>query len=349
MADEPPSYDNSFLDINKATRSSPSAEPISTSFTKDSKDSQGGNSSPIASTSKSAALLQNDSGPSPTRRSFLMRLRDALRKLPRHSSIESIVMDDVRTVVQPYSDSAADRVVMLDACAELCTRHTIDFSRLLQGESIQGHTVLYWAIVNGPWPPQASFELVAAVLAHSTPLKPETIREARRACVSLRSQEMFQFLRMRPEFGALSGEDRFLLGVLVPPEEITVEHMDGANEPFSVKFRIPQFFKRMSLSKPIKLEFIARGRLWQLCFSISNQTHASALESGIWCGSLAIMENSASTGAHFGIVFQPARPPPASQARYWIYFSSDKFLHVSRKVNDAKKVITLMVWRMFKR
>jgi hypothetical protein len=168
-------------------------------------------------------------------------------------------MEVVRTVVQPYTDSAGDRVAMLNDCAQLCARHNIDFSLLLQEKSIQDHAALYWAIINGPWPPRAPFELVAAALAHSAPLKPETIKDARRACVSLRSQEMFQFLRMRPEFGALASEDRFLLGALVPPEEIVVEHMEGSTQPFSVKFRIPQFLKRMSLSREIKLEFIARG------------------------------------------------------------------------------------------
>ncbi|KAJ6551593.1 hypothetical protein B0H19DRAFT_1264250 [Mycena capillaripes] len=100
MADKPPSYDNSFLDIKKT--SSPSAEPISTSFmTHDSKDSQSGNSSPIASTSKSAALLQNESAQSPTRKSCLTGLRDTFRKLPRDGSIDYIVVDDVRMIVQP--------------------------------------------------------------------------------------------------------------------------------------------------------------------------------------------------------------------------------------------------------
>ncbi|KAJ6551594.1 hypothetical protein B0H19DRAFT_1297139 [Mycena capillaripes] len=68
---------------------------------------------------------------------------------------------------------------MLDTCAQLCTRYKINFSLLLQEKLIQDRMVLYWAIVNGPWPPRAPFGLVAAVLAYSAPLKPETIREAR--------------------------------------------------------------------------------------------------------------------------------------------------------------------------
>ncbi|KAJ7021050.1 hypothetical protein C8F04DRAFT_932190, partial [Mycena alexandri] len=103
-------------------------------------------------------------------------------------------------------------------------------------------------------------ELVAAVLAHSAPLEPPTIREARRACVSLRTriQELFHFLRMSPEFGTLSAEDRFLLGVSAPPEEIVVEELEGPAQPFSVRFHIPQFHKRVMLGKQIELKFVAR-------------------------------------------------------------------------------------------
>ncbi|KAJ6551575.1 hypothetical protein B0H19DRAFT_173774 [Mycena capillaripes] len=253
MADNPPSYDNSFADVKNVSSSLPTLASIK-------EEKSRPNSLSVASaSSKSAALLQNQSGWGPARNSFLTRLRDTFWKRPRDGLIESIVMDDVHTAVQPYSGSAADRVAMLDSCAQLCTRYKIDFSLLLQEKSIQDHTVLYWALVNGPWPPRAPFELVAAVLAYSAPLKPETIQEARQACVSLRSQEMFQFLRMCPTFGALSLKDRFLLGTLVPPEEIVIEPMEDTAQSFSVEFRIPHFLKRMSLSRPIKLEFIARG------------------------------------------------------------------------------------------
>lgn len=172
---------------------------------------------------------------------------------------KATVLTDVKRIVQPYTGSVADRLALLESCSQLCLQKRLDFSSLLQGKSIEEHSALYWAIANGPWPLQAPFELVAAVLAHSAPLEPATVTEIRQACVSFRSQEMFQFLRMSPEFGALSSKDRFTLGVLVPPEEIVVEEMEGITEPFSVRFRIPIFRKRMALGKEFQLEFIARG------------------------------------------------------------------------------------------
>ncbi|KAJ6551571.1 hypothetical protein B0H19DRAFT_1158158 [Mycena capillaripes] len=161
---------------------------------------------------------------------------------------------------------------------------------------------------------------------------------------------MFQFLRMRSEFGALSGEDRFLLGTLVPPEEIVVEEMDGANEPFSVKFRIPQFLKRMSLSRKIKLEFIARGRLWNLSFFTAVNPTSAWLKNGGWSASLAITDSSPSTHAEFGLVCLDPRPsPPALSANFWVHCSSDKPLYIRGEPGQPKDGITGWSWPMFER
>jgi hypothetical protein len=61
------------------------------------------------------------------------------------------------------------------------------------------------------------------------------------------------------EFGALSVKNKLLLGVTVPPDEIAVELIDGPQQPFSVQFKVPQFHKRMRISKLVQLHFIARG------------------------------------------------------------------------------------------
>ncbi|KAJ6475797.1 hypothetical protein C8R47DRAFT_985722 [Mycena vitilis] len=259
-------------------------------------------------------------------------------------------MADVRILVQPYTDSAVDRVPLLETCAQLCARHKIDFSLLLQEKSIENHTALHWAIVNGPWPPRAPFELVAAILDRSVPLRPETIRDARRACVSLRSQELFQFLRMRPEFGALSAEDRFLIGALVPPEMIVIKHLEGGTtqQAFSVEFTIPQFLKRMSLNREIKLEFIARERLWQLSFFTAVNPTQAWLKNGGWSGSLRLMENSPSTHVEFGLVFLDARPSQPSPSNFWAEGSSDKVLYVQGEHKPSNGV-SVWSWPLFAR
>ncbi|KAF8137883.1 hypothetical protein K438DRAFT_1786234 [Mycena galopus ATCC 62051] len=93
-------------------------------------------------------------------------------------------------------------------------------------------------------------------------------------------------LRMSPDFGALSAEDRCVLGLLVPQEEITVQLMEGPAQPFIVKFHIPMLRKRMLLNKDIRLDFIAR-------------------------------ENSQITFGDIGMVILDPRPNAAKPAHAW--------------------------------
>ncbi|KAJ7489537.1 hypothetical protein FB451DRAFT_692617 [Mycena latifolia] len=345
--DPPPSYDNAFLDVKNDSGSASIHEKNVNGAS-----GSGSSSLPVASTSNSLALLQNNQNDHGSR-SRISAVLDIFRKR-RHSdlpptpgSVETSVKEDVvRALVQPSTpDSLADCVSLLDACAQLCTRYRINFSLLLQEKSIQDHTALYWAIVNSPWPPRAPFELVTAVLAHSAPLTPDTILEARRACVSLRNQEIFQFLRMCPEFGALPPDDRFILGAVVPPEEIVVETMAGPTQPFSVKFKIPLYQKRMLLSREIKLEFIARGRLWQLTFFTAVNPRQKWLKDGQWSGSLRLGENSVSTHVEFGLVFLDARPAPPTPTHAWAQGSSDRPLRAP--YGPTSSGVTAWSWPMF--
>ncbi|KAJ7880692.1 hypothetical protein B0H13DRAFT_1630306 [Mycena leptocephala] len=185
-------------------------------------------------------------------------------------TVQTAVIEDVRLMLQPNTGSITERMALLESCAELCTRQGIHFPLLLQEKSsFYSHTTLYWAIVNDLESPSAPFELVAAVLAHSQPLKPETIKDARRACISLRSQNMFQYLRSCPEFGALSEEDRFAFSPLLSSQTSMLKLDPNHGRPaarIQRQVQSSKFRKRMMLSQQIELEFIARDRLWRLTF-----------------------------------------------------------------------------------
>ncbi|KAJ7237689.1 hypothetical protein C8J57DRAFT_1727871 [Mycena rebaudengoi] len=336
MSDKPPSYD--------ASRSS--SRPPALEDKPSGSRAERPQPLPYRSNeSKSAALLQaqsrNDgSGKSKSSAGHSLArpgLFSVFRKHP-HSELPSTqpppdlpavraaVIEDVHLAVQPNTGSTAERLDLLENCALLCKRQNIDFPLLLQEkEAFHGHTALYWAIVNSPEGSRGPFDLVAVILARSSPLQPETIAEARRACISLRNQELFQFLRMCPEFGTLSPEDRLLLGVLVPPEEIDIELMEGPGQPFSVRFRIPQYRKRMLLSKEIRLEFIARGLLWQLSFSVNSQKQW--LDNWQWRGSLRLAEDSPFTPVEFGLVFLDARAGITEPVHAWPQGSCEVAVH----------------------
>ncbi|KAJ6585903.1 hypothetical protein B0H19DRAFT_982007 [Mycena capillaripes] len=329
MADEPPAYTASGSSLPRLNPPLNEKQPSSL---------RSPVAASISSHSRSTGLLraQDDRGSKSrtARHSLSMTgLFDVFRKsrLPPLAeapldmqTLQAAIVDDVRLILQPNTGSVTERLALLECCTELSTRHSIDFSLLLQDRSsFHTHTALYWAIVNNLGSPLAPFELVAAVLAKSQPLQPQTIKDVRRACISHRSQDMFQFLRMCPEFGALPAEDRFILGVIAPPEEITVETMDGPEQAFSVKFQIPMFQRRMTLSRVIPLEFIARDRLWRLSFytaeqrSLKPKGNLEWFNKKQWGAHLKLCENSPPTHIEFGTVLLDTRNAAAKPAHDW--------------------------------
>jgi len=106
---------------------------------------------------------------------------------------------------------------------------------------------------------------------------------------------MFQRLRLLPQFTHISGADQILLGAALPPDEVSVQLGSGNEGAFAVTFEIPQFHKRMMISKEIKLEFIARNRIWQSTFMITPENAWYGPPPGSWCFSLSLQEPSPPT------------------------------------------------------
>ncbi|KAJ6487408.1 hypothetical protein C8R47DRAFT_1277048, partial [Mycena vitilis] len=233
-------------------------------------------------------------------------------------------------------------LALLKSCSDLCGRHQCDLSALLQRKTLfHAHTALYWAIVNQLDSPSAPFELVAALLALSQPLDAATLTDIRRACIVARSQEMFHFFRMCPAVGALSEENRFILGCVVPPEEIQVNIMESPEQAFSVNFRIPMFRKRMMLSKPIEVEFVARDRLWRLSFYTAETepkfvpTDTQAwFEAKRWGADLRLCENSPGTQLEFALILLDARAP-AQPVRVWSHRPQEPFRNEDDSPDDS--------------
>jgi hypothetical protein len=143
---------------------------------------------------------------------------------------------------------------LLESCADARAVNNLSFSEILQEPSIEDHPAIYWAIVKRPSPDD--FELITSLMSYSAPLTTETMTEVRLACLHVEDQALFQCLWRSPEYGALSGADRMLLGVSVPPDTIDVEELPGQDVPFVVS-TIVQFETRMKAS--IAFEFVARG------------------------------------------------------------------------------------------
>ncbi|KAJ7623166.1 hypothetical protein FB45DRAFT_924776 [Roridomyces roridus] len=214
---------------------------------------------------------------------------------PTTRQVRTTVLGLVRDLVKlPPSDHGVVAISILKSCAEACATNGLNISTILQEQSVEGHTPLYWAIVKRPAESaeghENSTDLLTTLLSLSTPLTPAYDLPI--------DQVLFQRLRSSPEFAPMSPTDEMLLDATIPPDEINVENMGGeaAQEgAFVVDFSIVRFQKRMLVSKAVILEFIARGRMWQLGFHVSTPGNHRRLPPGTWYAELALLENSPPT------------------------------------------------------
>lgn len=184
---------------------------------------------------------------------------NAAASLRTSHEIQNTVQDLLRDLVQDHPSDSAAAVGVLNSCAAACATHGVSFSDILQEQNIEQHTPLYWAIVKRlPDDHQENQDpdLLTALMSYLSPLKYETITEIRQACLAISDQNLFMRLRYFPGFARMSGVDQMLLGVKIPPDEIEVHDISPDKGVFAASFVIPQFRKRIAVSKSILLEFI---------------------------------------------------------------------------------------------
>ena len=239
MLDAPPSYDQII----------PSRSSATSDFRPDVK--AGPSSSPSTPTPTSISGPPLQQAKQKPRTTWLDSFRLSQQAKEVRSTVRSIVRDVVKEPKTPAS------MGLLESCADACYSNNLSFSEILQDPSVEGHPAIYWAIVKRPSPDD--FELITSLMAYSAPLTTETMTEVRLACLHVGDQALFQCLWRSPEYGALSGADRMLLGVTSPPDTVDVEELPGQDGPFAVRLNIVHFEKRMKVSGDISFEFIARG------------------------------------------------------------------------------------------
>ncbi|KAF8216596.1 hypothetical protein K438DRAFT_1914479 [Mycena galopus ATCC 62051] len=231
--------------------------------------------------------------------------------------VRATVLGLVRDLVKLDSnDHSVVAISILKSCADACATNGLSMSTILQENSVEGHTPLYWAIVKRP--PESSetqenTDLLTTLLALSTPLTPATMSDVRLACLLTSDQALFQRLRSSPEFEPLSPTDEMLLDATMPPDDITVENVDGMEGAFVVDFSVVRFQKRMLVSKSVVLDFIARNRMWRLSFNVSTQDRRRDYPPpGTWYISLSLLENSPPTWIDSRLLV-PAPPESAME------------------------------------
>ncbi|KAG1862678.1 hypothetical protein F4604DRAFT_1957370 [Suillus subluteus] len=170
------------------------------------------------------------------------------------STLQTCILDIVSAPdLTPFSVAP-----IVDACST--TFSAAEFSDFLQTLNIEGHTALYWAIVN------ERREAFTALLKFTPELSSVCSSDLRLACMITNDQALFAQLNLgdtNPKDGPL----RRSLGC--PPDDVQVHSGDGLGENhFVAHFRIRKFQKRIRIIRDLSVEFVAEGRIWSLKTSI---------------------------------------------------------------------------------
>ncbi|KAK0485012.1 hypothetical protein IW261DRAFT_872601 [Armillaria novae-zelandiae] len=224
------------------------------------------------------------------------------------STITSLIRDLVRP---PNSSLACNEI--LASCAEACASYSLSLSSILQEKFCEGHTPLYWAIINKPrQTEEESEELLSTLLRYSVPLAPSTISELRLACLVTSNQDLFRHLWR--ELKPLSGTDAMLLGA-AGSDDVRVVDTNATEGTFAAEIEISQFQKRMRVGKEVEVEFIAQARMWRLSFFVSAQNRPRSPRRGSWCVGLSLMDSSPPTWVDSRLVIQDQHEKPAISLR----------------------------------
>ncbi|KAI0327897.1 hypothetical protein GY45DRAFT_1071157 [Cubamyces sp. BRFM 1775] len=322
--DAPPSYDASV----DAPPPLPRDEKAGTSSTRSTQSTtQNASVSPISPISPPS---HKDRGKRPASTSWFNFGPTARAAKEVRATIKGLLRDLVKQT------DAQGALGVLESCAEACRTYDLSLSALLQERSIEGHTPLYWSIINraspessdAPSPTPTSTresserdrDVVMALLSHAAPLSDSTVDEIRLACLHASDHGLFQRLRRSPAFSPLSGSDELIIGGTVPVDDVEVEDVPGDEAGFVVHFRIPMFQKRMRISQEITLEFIAKGRLWSLRFLVVKEMDSRLsyqyMRAGSWVVALSLLSHSPPTWIDSRLVIEDPRArttqPPSS-------------------------------------
>lgn len=171
------------------------------------------------------------------------------------SEKHTTVLSRIRDIVSA-PDITSPVAPIVDACA--ASLSVAEFSDLLQSPNIEGHTALYWAIVNKR---QEAFSAFAVFI---TKFSSVCSSDLRLACVATHNQALFAQLGL----GYSNSKDEPLRRSLgCPPDDVQVHEGDGPGEnQFIACIRIRMFRKRLHITRDLGIEFVAGGRIWMLRF-----------------------------------------------------------------------------------
>ncbi|KAG9002794.1 hypothetical protein FRB94_004740 [Tulasnella sp. JGI-2019a] len=349
--DQPPAYDTAVAESSNARSLSsitviPNSPPSSSSYFPN--DSKGRsfdlNAQPI--TPVTAARLSptpsSPVAPAPPKQpagwiGHLIGTQQSKQDL----EVKQTVLGLLRGVIHQGEGQHSATIDIIQSCIAACRARGLSFEKIAQERSIQGHTPLYWSIVKigsalkshstpaSPRPQNLSpsdsntnmsellsvFDVLAAL-----PLTQDTYSDAIQACLLISSHTMFERLLPHSPTHALQipGENdtsnRDIITV------VNAEDVEGAiTGAFRAQALVKDFQRRLRVLKEVKINFVARGRMWSLKFFIWSQGrlypseyHIPNVRNGSWVVMLELIENSPDTWLDSRLTIgRPNADPPS--------------------------------------
>ncbi|KAG8965174.1 hypothetical protein FRC03_000881 [Tulasnella sp. 419] len=267
--------------------------------------------------------------------------------------------------------NAPSSISILQSCAEACRSRGLSFESIVQEPGIQGHTPLYWAIIKSSFDSESSNHSAPSVTASdpalppdlslidalcSMPLKPETYADALQACMLTSSHHIFTYLKRHSPFfqesiltGDPTGSDiqSDLVEVSNGDESMDAEEsaMNGA---FRVRIKMVEFQKRMRVLGSVRIEFVARGRIWALTSLVYSPqlkypvNLGREVYPGSWILLLDLIEHSPATWIDSRLTIVPPQQSASEPATSASPFSFAK----AAQMTQGKSKLAPIVFRM---
>ncbi|KAG1751831.1 hypothetical protein EDB19DRAFT_1203318 [Suillus lakei] len=162
----------------------------------------------------------------------------------------------IRDIVSAPDYTPSSVTSILNACA--ATLPAAELSHLLQALNTEGHTVMYWAIVNHR---QEAFWAFAAFIPQ---FSSDCRRDLRFACMSTSDHALFTQLNLGHVF--YPEDESLRLFLHCPPDEVQV-HDTGdrlCKNQFVASVHIRMFQKRLCMTRKLRIEFVAARRIWSM-------------------------------------------------------------------------------------
>ncbi|KAG1745618.1 hypothetical protein EDB19DRAFT_1906134 [Suillus lakei] len=166
----------------------------------------------------------------------------------RTKQARQTVISLIRDLVTATTSDNSAATPILASCASALSPSS--FSALLQHPTFDGHTPIYWAILN------RHTHILPDMLRYAGPLNKACIADIRLACLASGDQVLFGKLR-RGELPFLTTlrADALVLGS-TSADDIDVHEVDG-EAAFSASIKIRLWQKRMRVAGLVDVEFIA--------------------------------------------------------------------------------------------